>query len=288
MNNTKLVLIALALCLCFVLPASAVWSNGNWVPEDALNGYTVDYNPQSGVTSKLKPIDIAAELKESPQSYVGVLKFNLRCGYSTLTREVGIRNDAVPNGAFTFYPIQPDGSFETELVPGNFTVFLPDSNGGQPQTSRVTIVAGQVSYPFNEMLGHAVSGYTEPIVPEVICPSVTTKGWFFKPNVFWFVLHNEADVAAWSTIEYTVEYQKQIPCVLLQVEVSSTRPRPVPKCYEDGTYTGTLVLPRYAPANSDTFHIGVVDYPSGKLKDEKLTSVKVVSCKNAQCGKDES
>ena len=287
MNHTKLVLVALALCLCFVLPVAAVWSNGNWVPEDALNGYTVDYNPQSGVTSKLKPIDIGAELKESPQSYFGVLKFNLRCGYSTLTREVGIRNDAVTGGEFTFFPIQPDGSFETELVPGNFTILLKDSNGGQPQTSHATIVAGQVSYPFNEMLGHAVSGYTEPIIPEVVCPSVLSYGWVFKPSMFWFKLHNEEDTAVWSNIEYTVTYQKQIPCITPQFESSTFRPKPK-KCFEDGTYTGTLVLPRYAPANSDTFHIGVVNYPSGNLKDEKLTSVRVVSCKNSRCEKEQS
>ena len=287
MNHTKLVLVALALCLCLVLPVAAVWSNGNWVPEDALNGYTVDYNPQSGVTSKLKPIDIGAELKESPQSYFGVLKFNLRCGYSTLTREVGIRNDAVTDGEFTFYPIHPDGSFETELVPGNFTILLKDSNGGQPQTSHATIVAGQVSYPFNEMLGHAVSGYTEPIIPEVVCPSVLSYGWVFKPSMFWFKLHNEEDTAVWSNIEYTVTYQKQIPCITPQFESSTFRPKPK-KCFEDGTYTGTLVLPRYAPANSDTFHIGVVNYPSGNLKDEKLTSVRVVSCKNSRCEKEQS
>jgi len=157
--KTKLILIALALLLVLgVAPVAALWMNGNWVPDNALDGYTVVYNAGSGVTSKYKDIDPVKELANSPAMSVGVLQGNIRCGYNTLTYEVGVRNDLEgENGTFTFFPIQPDGTFEIELIPGSFTLYLPDGNGGQPDYSHATIVAGKFSQPEKELIGHCVS-----------------------------------------------------------------------------------------------------------------------------------
>jgi len=166
MMNAKTILIALAIVLVLgVSPVAAMWENGNWIPDNSYAGYTVVYNAASDVTSKYRDIDPVKELANSPDMSVGVLQGNIRCGYNTLTPKVGIRNDlAGANGPFTYFPILSDGRFgdlngnaDIQLIPGSYTLYLPDGNGGQPEYSHATIVAGKFSRPEKDLLGHAVS-----------------------------------------------------------------------------------------------------------------------------------
>jgi hypothetical protein len=147
--------IALALCMVLaVAPVTAVWENGNWVESSEANRDAV-----TGVDSKYK----ATELYTQPQKealLTGTIKVIVRSGYNTLTPEIGIRNDANPdgvNGTFKFYPIQPDGIAEIEVIPGKFTLYIPNSNGGQDEFAYDVTVAGGKVTPV-AMLGHAVSG----------------------------------------------------------------------------------------------------------------------------------
>ena len=169
--KTKLILIALALLLVLgVAPVAAMWENSNWIPDDAHVGYTVVYNAASDVTSKYRDIDPVKELANSPAMAVGTLQGNIRCGYSTLTPEVGVRNDVNPNGTFTFFPILSDtrfgdlnGNADIQLIPGSYTLYLPNGNGGQPEYSHATIVAGKFSQPEKELIGHCVSQPSAPL-----------------------------------------------------------------------------------------------------------------------------
>lgn len=99
---------------------------------------------------------------DAPVLY-GTLSGSIRCGYNTLTKEVGIKNDADLLNEFHYFPIRPDGTFEEQLIPGNFTLYLKDGDGGQPETSHAVIVAGKTSQPMNELKGHAVSPKTDEI-----------------------------------------------------------------------------------------------------------------------------
>jgi hypothetical protein len=100
MNYKSLILIALALCLCVVAaPVAAMWNNGNWVSDDKNAGCdSVVYDHQTGTTSCYKAQSAETEFRNSPDSMQGVLKGSVRCGYNTLTQEIGIRNDANPDG----------------------------------------------------------------------------------------------------------------------------------------------------------------------------------------------
>lgn len=191
MNYKPFVLIALALCLCVSFPASAMWDNGNWVPDDANVGYQVVHNPVSGVDSKYKAIPQTIEDRSPGESMQGILRGSIRCGYNTLTREVGIRNDANPdgvNGTFTFFPILPNGMFgdldgnqDITLIPGNFTLFLKDGNGGQPEYSHARITANEISYPEVELKGHAISSSVIEI--PVVEPTVKICSAFYYPDM---------------------------------------------------------------------------------------------------------
>lgn len=93
--------------------------------------------------------------------YYGIVEGQLRCADNTLTPTVYVTNDAVPNSTRGF-PIGPSGNFEIELIPGDFTLTLPapTGNGGQTETSHVTVRDGQISRPETELLGHASSGFS--------------------------------------------------------------------------------------------------------------------------------
>ena len=75
---------------------------------------------------------------------------------------IGIRNViSSDESPFKFFPVLPDGTFEEDLIPGNFTLYIPDGNGGQPEYSSVMVVAGKISYPSKELLGHAATYSTK-------------------------------------------------------------------------------------------------------------------------------
>ena len=144
MNYKTLIVIALALCLC-VSPALAV---GKFYE------------------NKIVPYNMTEEFAALPQNLYGTLQVHLRCSDNFLTPEIGIRNQIEPNGTFRFFPILPDGTFEMQLIPGRYDLFLKDGNGGQSEHSTALITAGMTSYPERELLGHAYAGSPEP-EPEV-------------------------------------------------------------------------------------------------------------------------
>jgi len=184
MNYKSLMIIALALCLCLVLPVAAIWNNGNWIDEHANDGYNVIHDPVSGVDSKYKATPMFTEPQQNAL-LVGTIKVIVRSGYNTLTPEVGVRNDANPdgaNGTFKFYPISPDGITEIEVIPGQFTLYIPNSNGGQDEFAHVTVAGGKITYV--AMLGHAVSGSPAKVVSASTCPLILetkiTKGFLLQ------------------------------------------------------------------------------------------------------------
>jgi hypothetical protein len=106
----------------------------------------------------------------------GILKGSVRCGLNTFTNEVGVRNDAIPDAAnqsFEFYPINPDGTFEITLIPGSFTLYLKDGNGGQPEYSHATIIANSISNPEHELLGHAIPPAIGKVVDKIVILKAT-------------------------------------------------------------------------------------------------------------------
>jgi len=128
--NYKHLFTILMICVCLAAPAMAVSAH---------------------YESKIVPT-----APDTPITY-GTLVGSVRCGYNTLTKEVGIKNDLDVTGSYKFIPIRPDGTFEEILIPGNFTLYLADGNGGQPEYSHATIRANEKSMPEVDLLGHAVS-----------------------------------------------------------------------------------------------------------------------------------
>ena len=118
--------------------------------------------------NKIVPYDGVAEFNALPQNLYGTLQVHLRSSDNFLTPEIGIRNQIEPNGTFRFFPILPDGTFEMQLIPGRYDLFLQDGNGGQPEHSTALVVAGMTSYPERELLGHAYAGSPEVTEPVVI------------------------------------------------------------------------------------------------------------------------
>lgn len=108
----------------------------------------------------------------NPTQETGLLIGSIRCGMNTFTHEIGIRNIIAVNQSYTMTPIQPDGKFSVDLIPGNFSLYLPDGNAGFPEYSTATIKAGQISYPESELLGHAVTEFVPEVAP---APSLNIK-----------------------------------------------------------------------------------------------------------------
>ena len=106
----------------------------------------------------------ATELANSPDLLTGTVIINLRCAGNTLSPTVEIWNDLAPEDKLT-RDIMPNGELEEQLIPGNFTAYLPDGNGGQPETAHFNIVAQKISRV--TFTGHAVSQAETPqIEPE--------------------------------------------------------------------------------------------------------------------------
>jgi hypothetical protein len=113
-------------------------------------------------------------------------------------------------------PVDPDGTFEvTNLVPGKYTVYLLDGNGGQFEQSSFTVNAGGVSHLDSEILGHAFSATDGGKQPDVIVITEATYGaqmLVFHPAV----THQETitDTQAWDeTVIDVAAYDEQIAAV---------------------------------------------------------------------------
>jgi len=128
--------------------------------------------------NKIVPYDGVAEFNALPQNLYGTLQVHLRSSDNFLTPEIGIKNQGEPNNTYKFFPILSDGTFEMQLIPGRYDLFLKDGNGGQPEHSTALITAGLTSYPEKELLGHAYAGSPEEeIAPASDCH--THRIWIF-------------------------------------------------------------------------------------------------------------
>jgi hypothetical protein len=144
MNTKYFVVIALALCLCMIAaPVTAAHAR--------------DENKYVERT--------AFDTQPVAERMAGTIAGNLRCGYSPLTPEIGIRNvknvDGSPNtnGSYEYYNIKADGTFEIyPLAAGRYQLHVNDGNGGQPEDTFANVVPGKTSQPENEIKGHAFSG----------------------------------------------------------------------------------------------------------------------------------
>jgi hypothetical protein len=93
------------------------------------------------------------------QQEYGYLKVILRCAGNTLNPSFIITNlDAKVSKS---YLVDPNGQFDEEFSVGNYSAYLPDGNGGQPEPIQYfTINPQKTSYVV--FLGHAISQPAEP------------------------------------------------------------------------------------------------------------------------------
>lgn len=107
-------------------------------------------------------------LKNSTQLMTGTVIVTLRCAGNTLSPTVEIWNDLDPETKL-IRDIMPNGELEEPLIPGNFTAYLPDGNGGQPETAHFNIVAQKIARV--TFIGHAIS---QEDASRVVAPQPTT------------------------------------------------------------------------------------------------------------------
>lgn len=159
--NYKIVFIALVLMLACVIPASAVWSNGNWIDSEHSEQYfgtaKVVTDPATGVTSKYNPITSEIDL----MTYQGHVYGNLKSGHVLEGGErFLISNDLAPN-VTKEYKFNSDGLFDDYFAEGNYTITLPQGTGSaagvytedvgwignlHPEVAHINVKAGQTTY----------------------------------------------------------------------------------------------------------------------------------------------
>lgn len=181
MKKILLIGAVLLLAVLLVTPASAVWSNDNWIDSEHADEYfgnaDVVTDNVTGVTSKYNPI-----VNTDPdRSIYGWVQFMLRSGGIGASlpgsQIVYVRNlkaiDVAPfnssyypdgtafdntNPNWTEIPILADGLSDIKdgLLPsGEFEACIADGNSGQPECQKFTIGNAQVTRV--AFLGHAVS-----------------------------------------------------------------------------------------------------------------------------------
>lgn len=125
--------------------------------------------------SKYADTNPITDLVNSTDLKVGTVIINLRCAGNTLSPTVEIWNDLAPEDKI-IRDIMPNGELEEQLIPGNFTAYLPDGNGGQPEIAHFNIVAQKIARV--TFTGHAIT----QTAPEIIAPKPTqTPG----PDCHW-------------------------------------------------------------------------------------------------------
>lgn len=180
MNYKHIAIIALVLMLALVVPASAVWSNGNWVADDKKDEYfgnaEVKYDPTTGVTSKYSaPADVDL------MTYQGMVIGHLRSGAVLGGGErFLIHRVGTPDNETLVQYFQPDGKYTGYLAPGEYDVILPQGTGsacgiysdewgyvGNPHEERakINVVVGQISY--FDFIGNSIPSYSSD-VPVVV------------------------------------------------------------------------------------------------------------------------
>ena len=97
-------------------------------------------------------------------SKLGYMNGALRAHEGLMSK--GLNMTEVATGIVTPIEIRMDGTFgANDLTPGQYLLTLTDGNGGQPETSSFTVVAGYEAVLDKQLLGHAVS---QDLAPEAI------------------------------------------------------------------------------------------------------------------------
>jgi len=135
MTKATIILIALALALVLaVAPAAAVKTYDIFMPQ---------------------------QISESSQAviwnYQGTVVGGNQAGSNFDVQGIGVTNDICPDKTFYYiFPVTQHGEFRIDLIPGDFTLHLINSNGDVAETAHVKIAAGQTSYPDHPFLGHPI------------------------------------------------------------------------------------------------------------------------------------
>jgi len=119
------------------------------VSAHAPRDYTMKVNPNVGI--------------DQPTP-TGILRGQIACYHNLFSKEVLMTLQGTTQTKVL--AVDADGSFEAnDVAPGVYDLVLTDGNGGQPETTTVTIVAGQISNPYRNFIGHAVSFMDTPAKP---------------------------------------------------------------------------------------------------------------------------
>jgi hypothetical protein len=103
----------------------------------------------------------------------GVLDVTVRCHHNIISQEMILTS--FTNNEKTSVYLNPDGTYDTLLVPGDYALILLDGNGGQRESRYFTIQSGysvQISF-----IGHGVTFDSGPIpapTPSLIPTEVPT------------------------------------------------------------------------------------------------------------------
>lgn len=181
MNYKHIAIIALVFMLAFVVPASAVWSNGEWITDGDKDKYFGDanvvYDPATEVTSKYaQPPEDYNLMTYQGMVYGHLLSESvLGGGERFLFHRIG--TDV--NKSLVQY-FDPSGYYTGYLAPGEYEVILPQGTGsacgvytddlgyvGAPHEERTTIavVAGQKTY-FN-FIGNSIGTQGSSCTPTI-------------------------------------------------------------------------------------------------------------------------
>ena len=119
--------------------------------------------------SKYVDVNITADLSSDIWHSQGLFIGQLRDCINTQNPYLYVTNDADPdaNKAVLAVPINDAGKWEQPLVPGNYTVTLPNGNGGATEVAHVFIQAQHWGYEYPHLMGHAVSADTSILPKEI-------------------------------------------------------------------------------------------------------------------------
>jgi len=218
MNYKINVIIALALVLACVIPASAVWSNDKWVDGEHSDEYfgtaKVVTDPRTGVTSKYNPVTSETDL----MTYAGHVYGNLKSGHVLEGGErFLVSNDLTPN-VTQEYKFNSDGLFDDYFAAGDYTITLPQGTGSaagiytedakwignlHPEVAHINVKAGHTTY--FTFIGNSVPTASSDCVPKYTIVDASYCG-----ETESHVVHHDAipSVAAYYTVAPASPHQE--------------------------------------------------------------------------------
>lgn len=176
----KITVIGLLLIVSMVMtvPVNAQWSNGNYYTDEQFKQLTDgDRVVCTGIDgdrcSKYRDNNPADSADVWAGENTCNLRGQIRAGYTTLTPIVYMSNDANPNKTPLELEVMGNGQYEYfGLARGNYTLFVPDGNGGQPESTTVTCAGSGDVFPLEQIIGHAVSASDQSVCYRTIMRSV--------------------------------------------------------------------------------------------------------------------